>query len=735
MKTKSQLLQSAHELVFKLGIAAAVLVACLPSAHAATYYWDTNGATPGAGNATGTWGTNTFWTTDSTGSSATTAYAGDNSSDVVFSAGSAGTLTTNPGITGTQNASSVTFQNGAALNIGSVSGVLNIGGTGANSGIYASDNFTHIVVGNITLNADIAIQNAAVGQTLWIGSGSSTLTGSRNITINANNTGSINFNGGLVNNAGTITSSGTGTGGITIKSVGSNVTGITNSGNSGMTLTNLAVNSGTTTLTADTRGIFLTNAATGTGNVNVVQNSSVANSIQGGFNNSGTVTFSGNGSATGMVTSSIGSNVTGVTLDTTGSNNSTWTVTGLTVNSGGTTLTNQTNVRTLTITNQVTGTGDLVLNYAGSSYSNPGTPFQFADGINNAGTITASGNGTTGLTINSVGSNVTGIINNGNGIVWLPNLAVNNDTTTLTANTKNIIISGTASGTGNVTKSGTAKVEFRAANTYTGMTTVNAGTLELNHVNALQNSTLNTGTSGSQIVTFTVNGTNTYNLGGLQGADNLAIGNNTVSVGANNGNTTFSGSITGPGGGLTKAGTGTLTLSGTNTYTGTTTVSTGTLLINGSTAAASAVSVDDGAIIGGSGTIGGNLTLASGALFAFDTANTLTLGGNSTFALNSSFGVASLRNLSGTALQWDSIAEGTYTLITGGNLVPNFFNASNISNFGFGNALTGLGTGGAKAAYFDNGSLQLVVIPEPTTWALLAASLTTLVVFRRRRQH
>jgi hypothetical protein len=48
---------------------------------------------------------------------------------------------------------------------------------------------------------------------------------------------------------------------------------------------------------------------------------------------------------------------------------------------------------------------------------------------------------------------------------------------------------------------------------------------------------------------------------------------------------------------------------------------------------------------------------------------------------------------------------GEYTLITGGNLGTNFFSASNITNFGLANALTGLGTGGTKSAYFDNGSL------------------------------
>ena len=45
---------------------------------------------------------------------------------------------------------------------------------------------------------------------------------------------------------------------------------------------------------------------------------------------------------------------------------------------------------------------------------------------------------------------------------------------------------------------------------------------------------LDRNTAGAQTVTFTVAATNTYNLGGLKGADDLDIGTNTVSVGANN---------------------------------------------------------------------------------------------------------------------------------------------------------------------------------------------------------
>src|SRR4030095_3056118 len=67
------------------------LAAFSRSAHGQTYYWDVNGANPGASD--GTTASGTFgganWTTDSTGSSATTTYPSTTPRrPVVFSAGS-----------------------------------------------------------------------------------------------------------------------------------------------------------------------------------------------------------------------------------------------------------------------------------------------------------------------------------------------------------------------------------------------------------------------------------------------------------------------------------------------------------------------------------------------------------------------------------------------------------------------------------------------------------------------
>jgi hypothetical protein len=80
-------------------------------------------------------------------------------------------------------------------------------------------------------------------------------------------------------------------------------------------------------------------------------------------------------------------------------------------------------------------------------------------------------------------------------------------------------------------------------------------------------------------------------------------------------------------------------------------------------------------------------------------------------------------------LDWDSLdLNSPYTLIS----TTQTFTASDIANFGLENAAP-VGTG--RSAYFQSGSLQLVVVPEPTTMALLGAgvALLGLHVARRRK--
>lgn len=221
-----------------------------------------------------------------------------------------------------------------------------------------------------------------------------------------------------------------------------------------------------------------------------------------------------------------------------------------------------------------------------------------------------------------------------------------------------------------------------------------------------------------------LNNTN-RSVGALQGlAGSLVeLGSGTLSLGANNQATTFSGVISGAGG-LIKQGTGLQVLAGANIYAGLTDVQAGGIMITGSVAGNAAVAA--GARLGGSGALGGSLSLASGAFLAFDPASLglqMTSGNNVTF--NSSFSVDSLRNADGTQVNWAGVLDGSYTLLA--NTTTDF---SGLTNFGPG-AAKDLGAG--RSAYFANGGLQLVVVPEPSAAVLAGIGVAVAWAVRRRR--
>jgi autotransporter-associated beta strand protein len=121
--------------------------------------------------------------------------------------------------------------------------------------------------------------------------------------------------------------------------------------------------------------------------------------------------------------------------------------------------------------------------------------------------------------------------------------------------------------------------------------------------------------------------------GSIEGAGTFSLGSNQLTVGSNNLSTTVSGIIRGTAGSLVKVGTGTLTLSGVNTYTGATTVNAGALSVDGSLSSSSVTTVNSGATLGGSGTVSAALinngaTLAPGPTGA---PGTMTVAGNLTF--------------------------------------------------------------------------------------------------------
>jgi fibronectin-binding autotransporter adhesin len=133
------------------------------------------------------------------------------------------------------------------------------------------------------------------------------------------------------------------------------------------------------------------------------------------------------------------------------------------------------------------------------------------------------------------------------------------------------------SGTGNLLKSGSGVVNLQTANTNSGDVRIFDGTLNAANVNALQNATLDMNAADAGTLGLTVAGNTTYNIGGLKGSRNIDNTGDTLSVGANNQSTTYSGNLSGAGG-FTKVGSGALTLDGVNSYSGGSTVSAGSVI-------------------------------------------------------------------------------------------------------------------------------------------------------------
>jgi autotransporter-associated beta strand protein len=208
------------------------------------------------------------------------------------------------------------------------------------------------------------------------------------------------------------------------------------------------------------------------------------------------------------------------------------------------------------------------------------------------------------------------------------------------------ILSGARVGHG-VTISNTGTTSFNGANTYGGLTTLNAasailnlngdnsgaaggvtltlGTLNINHANALGSGTLSIAggtidnTTGAPITLATNNAQNWNGSFAFTGTNDLNLGTGAVTMGAsrtltvNAGNLGVGGDISGAGG-LTKAGNGTLTLGGTNTYTGATTLSAGTIQALSTAALASTSTL----VTGGSSSGGFGLKLASAGSYTMD---------------------------------------------------------------------------------------------------------------------
>ncbi len=607
-------------------------------------YWD---ATAGSGNGVGgsaTWGT-TF-STISTGSTSLTTAA---STDAVAFQGTAGTVT----LSGAQTVASLAFNvtgytlttsnstartltggitlgNNVTLNIspflnggltigsitGGTSSAVNIGGTNA-----AAADVTRVnLLGGATIASSAPITISTSGNIGIAGIVSGTATSTINSSI-TNNTGvltmlgatsgnTLNVGGVVSGSSGVRFSGGSSGGAGTVNlNVASTYTGVTQFNGTNSGVVKLGVNNGLSTSS------------------NVIMGFSSGNGQPfdlNGFDQ----TLSSLSSNTGG-TGSITNNASGTSTNTLTINGSSSTTFGLIIADGSTRKTAVTRSGSGTTTFSGTNT------YTGGTNVNGGT-FQMgsATALPSTGALNIGG-GTFdifgyGASVGAVTLGSGSIINSDNAF---PNVTLTATSFDVQSGTCSAKLAGTNVA---LTKSTSGIVTLSGVNTYTGITTINAGTLSVGTIgnggvagnlgqatNAAANLVLGGGTllySSSTASTdrnFTLTAATTSTIDVSTGATSLTISGASA-------NTT---------GALTKAGLGTLILTGGNLHTGLTTVSAGTLKLN-KTGGTTIPVGNSATVTGGTLQISTNQTLANltvnGGAVTVDDGVTLTITGTLT---------------------------------------------------------------------------------------------------------
>ncbi len=557
--------------------------------------------------------------------------------------------------------------------------------------------------------------------------GTNTITSSLQLGINSGSSGTYNLFGGLLvvpsilqGSGGSLSISGGtlsgGASGLTISLPNSPLTlagpivgsgGLVKTGSATLTL------SGNNTYTGDTT---VSQGAVLVSNSNAVQNTTVVVGVDNGLLFSGGIGAFNVGSISGsgnVALSDTGGNP--VTL-VSGGNNANTTYSGL-ISGSGTLVHNGSGTLLLTASNTYAGGTILGPDAISSNYPLPGTT-----------TFTAN------ATLQAAASTFA-ITNN---VVIDANATATIDTAGYT-----VPVSGAISGAGNLNKAGTGTLILANANTYSGDTTISQGTLQLASAAAVQNSTVSVNVdNGLQFSS----GIGTFDVGGLSGSNSLTLSDTgggpvTLAVGGNNANTTFSGSIGGSGG-LAKAGSGALTLTGSNSFRGGLTLDPGMVSIT-SDAALGAVPQSPTTDI----TFAANSTLQAGGSFAlavnrsiaissiatatFDTSgNTLAIGGQisgngaltktgcGTLVLSGSDSYRGGTTVdAGTLCVTNSIAiaEGTALTVDAGGI------------FVFDPAANGAPTAGAMPPAASPG---VHAVPEPPALVLLLVALCSAAVYR-----
>ncbi|NBU71343.1 MAG: hypothetical protein EBS53_07835, partial [Bacteroidetes bacterium] len=349
------------------------------------------------------------------------------------------------------------------------------------------------------------------------------------------------------------------------------------------------------------------------------------------------------------------------------------------------------------------------INYAGNSYFGNLISYQGAGAINITGDQTylytfENNNNSSLFQATATLASRTGpdsdlyLKANGSGGIQVSNVVIQNGKALIIQGANNTAINGTItqSGTGNASftkyDAGTLTLAGTNANTLSGASTVNAGTLVLNksaNVAAIAGAlTISSGATlrtdaanqlNSQLVTvngaFNMNGQNqTFALAGSG-----TVTNNAILTNNSTGTDTFSGVMSGTGA-MVKANAGTNIFSGNNTYTGGTTISAGALQLGAG---------------GTSGTVTGNMT------------NNATL----IFNRSGAFNFTNLISGSGVV----TINGGTITL---GNTNNSFTGNININN-GATLAIQQWGTNASGVASTGNHSQSITATTGSSSWMVI----------------
>ena len=565
-----------------------------------------------------------------------------------------------------------TVSSGATLQLGTG------GATGSIASTAVTDNGTLIVdrSNSVTLAGDIS----GTGQLQQTGTGTTILTGTDTYgggtTISA---GTLQIgNGGAAGSiAGNVTDNGSlafdRSDAVTFAGVISGSGSVQQIGTGTTTLTGTDTYGGGTTISAGTLQIGGGGTA-GSITGNVTDNGALV------FNRSDSVTFAGTISGSGSVMQA-GTGTTTLTGTDTYNGGTTISAGTLQIGSGGTAG---------AIAGNVTDNGALIFNRSDS--------VTFAGTISGSGSVTQAGSGTTILTAdNTYGGGTTisaGTLQLGNG--GASGLIGGNvaDNGTLSFDRSDaIVFAGIISGSGAVKQIGTGTTTLTATNTYSGTTTISAGTLQIGNggatgsvagaivdnaaliLNRSDNLTFANLVSGSG--TFTKAGTNaviltanntysgltTISGGSLQlgngGATGLVAGaivdNGTLI--ADRSDTVTLGSVISGTGGLSQIGAGNTILSAIDTYLGGTTVTAGTLTVNGSI---TSVVTLNGGTLKGTGTVGG--IGGSGIVAPGNSIGTLNVAGNA------SLGASTYQVEVNSTGASDKIAATGQAFVTGGTV-------------------------------------------------------------------